>query len=310
MILGVDPKVDYAFRKLFASQANSDLLVDLLGAVLNPPPDQRIVSAEILTPFNEKDTEDDKETILDIKARDQLGRQYNVEMEMSPTGTFPARLLYYWAVLHASQLAVGDDYEKLKPTISICFADGVLFPQVPDFHLDFQLRSARHPELIFLRHQEVHTVELRKFVKKVDELVDPLDVWCYFLKHGEGLDLENLPAPFTKVAVPRALEVLKMLKQSELEWHRYQSQLRATRDRAANEKERRKEALAEGRAEGLAEGRSEGLAKGELIGRIHAYQGVLKRTLTPHGELLALALDALEAKAAALETELAQRITT
>ena len=31
-------------------------------------------------------------------------------------------------------------------TISISFVNSVLFPQVPDYHLDFQLRSSRHPD--------------------------------------------------------------------------------------------------------------------------------------------------------------------
>ena len=140
MMLGVDPKIDYAFRKLFATEANSDLLIDLLHAVLNPPPDQRIVAVEILNPFNDKDTETDKETILDIKARDTLDRQYNVEMEMCPSWTFPSRALYYWAVLHAGQLAVGEGYELLRPTFSICFVNRPLFPALPDYHLEFRLR--------------------------------------------------------------------------------------------------------------------------------------------------------------------------
>ena len=301
MNLGVDPKVDYAFRKLFGSETNLPLLLDLLDAVLQPPPDQRIVSAEILTPFNEKDTEADKETIVDIKARDQLGRQYNVEMEMSATWTFPQRVLYYWAVLHAGQLTVGDEYVELRPTISICFVNRILFPGVPDYHLDFQLRSSRYADLIFSPHESVHVLELPKFARTLDELTDPLDAWCYFLKHGDDLDPDNLPAPLCKAAIPRAMEVLKMLKQSELEWHRYQSQLKARRDRVAD--------LKDSRDEGRAEGRAEGLEAGDVIGRIHAYQSLLQAPLTPREELLTLARADLHAKAAALEQEVAARLT-
>ena len=31
---GIDPKVDYAFKKVFGSESNTDLLTDLLEAVL------------------------------------------------------------------------------------------------------------------------------------------------------------------------------------------------------------------------------------------------------------------------------------
>ena len=48
MIPGIDPTVDYAFKKLFGSEVNTPVLMSLLDAVLNPPPDRRIVALEIL----------------------------------------------------------------------------------------------------------------------------------------------------------------------------------------------------------------------------------------------------------------------
>ena len=78
-----------------------------------------------------------------------------------------------------------------------------------------------------------------------------------------------------------------MLKQTELEWHRYQSQLKARRDKAADMKDAR--------------------AEGELIGRIHMCQGLLRQPLTPPDDLLALAFEDLRAKAKALEQEVAGR---
>jgi hypothetical protein len=72
MVPGIDPKVDYVFKILFGSEANKSLLIHLLNAVLKPPPGQQIVAVEILNPFNDKETLDDKLSILDIKARDQL----------------------------------------------------------------------------------------------------------------------------------------------------------------------------------------------------------------------------------------------
>jgi predicted transposase/invertase (TIGR01784 family) len=53
-----------------------------------------------MNPFNEKDAPDDKKSVLDIKARDQRGRKHNVEMQMVAPGTYPRRVLYYWAELH------------------------------------------------------------------------------------------------------------------------------------------------------------------------------------------------------------------
>src|SRR6202035_1301666 len=97
---GIDPKVDYAFKKLFGSEANLDLLSDLLHAVLQPPPGRQIVELAILNPFNEKDTTEDKLSVVDVKARDASGRLFNVEMQMVAPWFYPQRVLYYWAKIH------------------------------------------------------------------------------------------------------------------------------------------------------------------------------------------------------------------
>ena len=81
MLIGVDPKVDYAFKRVFGREQNSDILCSRLNAILQPPLDQRLVSEEILNPFLDQETVEDKPAILDIKARDQLGRLYNVQGE-------------------------------------------------------------------------------------------------------------------------------------------------------------------------------------------------------------------------------------
>ncbi len=295
MMPGVNPKVDYAFKKVFGSEANTPVLLNLLEAVLRPPPEQRLVALEIRNPFNDKDALDDKLSILDIKARDQQGRQYNVEMQMLGTPLYPQRVLYYWAVLHSQQLHAGEHYGQLQPTISISFVDGLLFPQVPDYHLDFQLRSSRHPQLIFSGQQSMHVLELPKFKRTAAELADPLDVWCYFLVHGEELDTDNLPEALRTPAVHRAMEVLYMLSQNDLERARYEARLKDERDRISFVEEARQL----GRELGLELGRKEG-----EVGRIHLSQRLLKLPLTPPEELLALSLAELRAKAAALEQQL------
>jgi hypothetical protein len=59
MVPGIDPKIDYAFKRVFGREQNKPLLIHLLNAVLQPPPAGRVVSLEILNPFNEKEALDD-----------------------------------------------------------------------------------------------------------------------------------------------------------------------------------------------------------------------------------------------------------
>lgn len=305
MIPGIDPRVDYAFKKVFGSEANVPLLADLLHAVLKPA--RRIVHLQILNPFNDKDAADDKLSVLDIRARDELGRNYNVEMQLFGSHVHLQRILYYWAVLHGDQLREGDNYTKLRTTISIAIVNSVLFPEVPDYHLDFQLRESGHPQLIFSSQLSIHLLELPKFQKSADQVSDPLDVWCYFLTHGNELDTACLPKTMQTPVVRQAMEVLDMLSKNDVERERYRARLKWERDQTAFIDEARAEGREEGAREGKKEGLKEGSEKGAWIGRIQAFQELLGMPLSAKDELDALAIDELQARARNLDQQIRAR---
>src|SRR5690349_15061651 len=141
MRIQIDPKVDYAFKHVFGREESKPALISLLDAVLQPRAGEHIASLDLLNPFNDKEFTDDKSSILDVKARDQSGRQFNIEMQMLAYGAFRQRALYYWSRLHQGQLKKGKDFRNLRPTIAVCFLDTPLFSELADYHLVFELRE-------------------------------------------------------------------------------------------------------------------------------------------------------------------------
>ena len=71
MLRLIDAMNDYAFKRLFARPENAHLLKSLLNDLLRL--DVPIKTVTVLNPFNEKEFEDDKMTVVDIKAVDQQG---------------------------------------------------------------------------------------------------------------------------------------------------------------------------------------------------------------------------------------------
>ncbi len=55
---------------MLGHDARKGLLVHFLNAVLQPEPDRRVQEIEILNPFNEREFESDKLSVVDVKARD------------------------------------------------------------------------------------------------------------------------------------------------------------------------------------------------------------------------------------------------
>ena len=283
MTPGIDPKVDYAFKKVFGSEANIDLLTLLLEAVLG----FTVSAVQIINPFNEKETPDDKLSILDIKAKDALGRLFDVEMQMFPHEAIIPRLIYYWAKLYAVQLEAAEDFANLRPAYSICFINSRLFYRRQDVFLNhFEMRDPNTGEVL-TNHFGMNIVELPKFTREAEAIVTPLESWCYYFEHGASLDPEHLPATLDNPPMRKAMEVLMRMSQDAVERERYESRLKFRRD--MNQ---------------LHADAASATERGSFQGEIKAFQFVLKLPQTPQQDLNKLSLDELQR----LAEELRQRI--
>ena len=84
MALGIRPTVDFAFKLMLGSPEHTAITVHFLNAVLDGSP--RITRATILNPILGKEKDEDKLSILDVRAEDEFGRQFNIEMQVTVHG--------------------------------------------------------------------------------------------------------------------------------------------------------------------------------------------------------------------------------
>ena len=98
----INPRVDFAFKKLFGSEENKDLLISLINAIVSD--EEQVVEVELKNPYNLADYRAGKISILDIKAKAENGRWFNVEMQIREDNNFDKRAIYYLA--RKSYLAV------------------------------------------------------------------------------------------------------------------------------------------------------------------------------------------------------------
>ncbi|MFO7905319.1 MAG: Rpn family recombination-promoting nuclease/putative transposase [Pirellulaceae bacterium] len=145
--------------------------------------------------------------------------------------------MYYWAELYSRQLGTGEQFEVLRPAISICFLNHRMFPARDPCHSVFGLLE-RDEQLCLTQHLDIHLLELPKFGSKVEALEEPLDFWLYFFQNGEELDADALPAPLARPEISEAMEVLKVFTQSDVERDRYENRLKALRDQRGFERQR------------------------------------------------------------------------
>ncbi|MBN2533531.1 MAG: PD-(D/E)XK nuclease family transposase [Spirochaetales bacterium] len=183
MDIYVKPTSDIFFRYLFGSEKNKKLLLSFINSVMEDVNFPILSSLEIKNPFNLKTITFEKESILDIKALDESGRQYDIEVQSTGDESFKARSLYYWAKLYASQLGENEFYKTLKPTICINILDFNLLANIPGPHNCFMLHEIKNPEFVLTDHLMIHFLELPKL--DITLYNTKIQRWLVYLK-SEG----------------------------------------------------------------------------------------------------------------------------
>ena len=169
----INPRVDFAFKKLFGSEENKDLLISLLNAIISKT--DQIIEVELKNPYNLTDYKERQMSILDIKACDEKGKWFNIEMQIGQDLYFDKRSLYDWAKLVTEQLTEGMMFKKLKKTISINILDFDFIPDVKEFHNLYKIINVNTGKDDKLHDVfELHYIELRKFKKDYHQLVNSL----------------------------------------------------------------------------------------------------------------------------------------
>jgi predicted transposase/invertase (TIGR01784 family) len=124
----MDLRVDFAFKRLF-SKGSTRPLISLLNATFANKKIPRVIeSVTIKNPFMDKESDEDKLSILDIRAQLDDGTTILIEMHMYGLGELKAKTIRSWARAFGEELEVGETYGEQPPTIAIAFANGQVEP--------------------------------------------------------------------------------------------------------------------------------------------------------------------------------------
>jgi predicted transposase/invertase (TIGR01784 family) len=183
----VDITNDIAFRKIFGNDSKKKSLISFLNAVIDLPKNEQIIDVEITNPYQLGILSGGKSTIVDVKAKDDKGNIFIVEMQVAEFDYFHKRILYYTSQSYVSQIDKGTQYNKLRPVYFI----GILefeIGQNPNYFSRHKVLDVETQEQI-IQDVEFNFIELPKFDKTIDQLETSIDQWTYFIKNAESLTL-------------------------------------------------------------------------------------------------------------------------
>jgi len=262
----LNPKTDFAFKKIFGSETSRDILISFLNAILGLDHPYLIQEVDILDPYLAPKIKGIKDTYLDIRVRDENGRSYIIEMQVLNVAGFEKRVLYNACKAYVNQIGRGEHYTELSEVIAITITDFVMFEELAGVQNRFRLRAEENPE-IYHGDLELIFVELPKF-RKTEELLESVyDKWLYFLKTAG--DLKAIPLKLSdEQAIVHAFEIANKagLTEEELE-----------------DQERREIYIQDQRgALQLAESRGmeKGIEKGKFEGKLEVVRRMLEKGMT------------------------------
>jgi len=247
----LDPKNDLTFKKVFGQHPH--LLQSFLNAILPLPDNTYIESLEYLPSDMVPETPLMKYSIVDVRCKDNQGRQFIVEMQMQWTTSFLQRVLFNASKAYVKQLDKAKDYTKLQPVYAINLVNENFKHDKEDYYHHYQIVNIADTEEQ-IEGLEFVFIELPKFkAKNLGERKLQV-LWLRFLTE---IDENITEAPAELLASKEINEALENLQTSaftkaELEtYDKYWDSVRT-------EKTIKLESYDVGRAKGRAEGRAEG----------------------------------------------------
>src|SRR5216683_2359883 len=107
----LDPKNDVAFKKIFGTEKNKDILIHFLNDMVTFREKSPIQDVTFLKTIQDPEVAAKKTSVVDILCRDEKGNQYIVEMQVAKEKGFEKRALYYASKAYVSQMVKRGQYE-------------------------------------------------------------------------------------------------------------------------------------------------------------------------------------------------------
>ena len=259
MPLYLDPKNDLTFKRIFGE--HPELLIGFLNALMPLSPGRLIEEIEYLSPEQVPVSPSLKNSIVDVKCKDNSGRIFIVEMQMLWTDDFMQRIVFNAGKAYVQQLDRSENFKLLQPVYSLAILNSNFDNKTEEFYHHYGIVNRENTEEV-IEGLEFVLIELEKFKpeKWADHKMAVL--WLRFLKEVNE-KMRKLPDELADHEhIRQAAELCReaAFTPGELEaYDKYWDIVRV-------EKSLIEDALERGHTKGREEGLATGIATGEAIG--------------------------------------------
>ena len=257
----IDPRVDWAFKRIFGSEDTKECLITFLNGLF----EDELVIKDVTFAKTEKLglRPDDRGVVFDVYCITNEGKHVIVEMQKKEQEYFADRALYYTARAIVQQGVRGIWDYHLAPVYTVCFMDFVSqSPILKKFRTDMVLTDLQTRQRVSDRMRIVY-LQLPLFDKHTEaECMDIFDCWIYIVKNMNMF--EQMPFSEKYPVFRKLAEIGDLRKLSREELELYDEDIKNMRDIYATRKFDEKKGMEIGMAKGMEKGMAKGMEKEKL----------------------------------------------
>ena len=257
----IDPRVDWAFKRIFGSEDTKECLITFLNGLF----EDELVIKDVTFAKTEKLglRPDDRGVVFDVYCITNEGKHVIVEMQKKEQEYFADRALYYTARAIVQQGIRGIWDYHLAPVYTVCFMDFVSqSPILKEFRTDLVLTDLQTRQRVSDRMRIVY-LQLPLFDKHTEaECMDIFDCWIYIVKNMNMF--EQMPFSEKYPVFRKLAEIGDLRKLSREELELYDEDIKNMRDIYATRKFDEKKGMEKGMAKGMEKGMAKGMEKEKL----------------------------------------------
>lgn len=216
----LSPKADLTFKLVFAE--HKDLMMSLLNALLPLAENAPITSIEYETPEMVPERDGGKNSVVDVRCKDALCRQFLVEMQMNWDDEFKKRVIMNASKAVLKQVGKAELFTLIQPVFSLNLLNDKMKGEASDeFYHDYAILNVDHPErsLDYLRFV---FVELPKFKPRNIMEKKMAVLWLRFLTEINEDTLEAPAELLENEDIRKALSIVEKSAMSEAQLYAYE----------------------------------------------------------------------------------------
>lgn len=256
----INPYTDFAFKLLFGTELNKELLISFLNALLHG--EEHIKEITYLNSEHLGTQERDRRAVFDIYCENEQGEKFLVEMQKGEQAFFKDRSIYYATFPIREQAIKGSEWNyQLKAVYTVAILNFVFDDKDDDyFHHEVKLVDMRTKKVFYDKLTFIY-LEMPKFNKTEYELETMFDKWMFVLRNLSRL-MER-PVALQERIFERLFKAAEIANFDRRELIEYEDSLKNYRDWYSVVSTAEQKGIQKGIQEGIEKGIQKGIQEGE-----------------------------------------------